>query len=66
MHTSYAMMAKRVTQPAEDEGAEVDGEVEVGGATVLVRGCLERSCAVLRLTVVTSMAHMNMKWGDLG
>ena len=40
MHTSCAMMAKRVTQPAEDEGAEVDGKVdgkvEARGATVLV------------------------------
>ena len=66
MHTSCAMMASRVTPPAEDEGAEVDGVVEAGGAVVSVRGCLDRSYIILHLTVAASMAHMNVKRGDLG
>ena len=41
MRTSYAMMASSVTPPAEEEGAEVDGAAEAGGAAVLVRGCLK-------------------------
>ena len=36
MRTSYAMMASSVTSLAEDEGAEVDGAVEVGGAAIYV------------------------------
>ena len=36
MHISYAMMASSVTPPAKDEGAEVDGAVEVGGAAIYV------------------------------
>ena len=37
MRTSCAMMASSVTPPAEDEGTEVDGVVEAGGATISVR-----------------------------
>ena len=37
MHTSCATMASRVTPSVEDEGAEVDGVVETGGATVSIR-----------------------------
>ena len=59
-------MASSVTPPVEDEAAEVDGAVEFGGAAVFVWGYLERSCAILHLTVAASMAHMNVKWGDLG
>ena len=66
MHTSCAMMASRVTPPAEDEGAEVDGVVEAGGAVVSVRGCLDQSYVVLHRTVAAFMAHMKVKWGDLG
>ena len=40
MCTSYAMIASRVTPPAKDEGAKVEGVEEAGGVTVLVRGCL--------------------------
>ena len=43
MHISYAMMASSVTSPADDEGAEVDGAVEAGGAAVCVWGCLSLS-----------------------
>ena len=61
MCTSYAMMASSVTPPTEDEGAEVDGAVEAGGAAVCVWGCLGLSCATLRLTVVASMAPIMKK-----
>ena len=40
MRTCYAMMASSVTPLAEDEGREVDGMVEAGGATVFVCGYL--------------------------
>ena len=43
MHTSCAMMVSSVTSPLEDEGAEVDGAVEAGGAAVSVHGRLGRS-----------------------
>ena len=65
MRTSCAMMTSSVTPPAE-EGAEVDGMVEVGGAAVCIWGYLERSCARLHLTVAVSMAHIYEKWGDMG
>ena len=55
MQISCAMMASRVTPPAEDEEAEVDGAVEVGGVTVLVWGHLGLSCVSLCLTVAMSM-----------
>ena len=58
------MMASSVTPPTEDEGAKVDGVVEDGGAVVSIWGYLGQSCAALRRTVATSMAHMNVKWGD--
>ena len=58
-------MASSVTPPAEDEGAKVDGAVEARGATVFVWGCLGRSCAALRRTIATLMAHMNNEVGRL-
>ena len=61
MRTSCAIMASNVTPPAEDEGAEVDGVVEVGGVTVSVRGRLDLSCASFRQTIVAFMAHMTVK-----
>ena len=48
MRTSYAMMASTITPPAEDEGAKVDGVVEVGGVVVSVRDHFGLSCASLR------------------
>ena len=60
------MMASSVTPPAEEEGEEVDGAVEAGGAVVSVRGYLKQSCARLHLTVAASMAHIYEKWGDSG
>ena len=56
MHTNCATMASSVIPPAEDEGVEVDGAIEAGGATVCVWGCLSLGCAVLRLTVAASLA----------
>ena len=66
MRASCAMMASSVTPPAKDEGTKVDGMVEDGGIVVSVQGCLEQSYAILRLMVAVSIAHMNVKWGDLG
>ena len=66
MCISCAMMASSVTLPTEDEGAKVDRAVDAGRATVAVQGCFSRSCVALRRTVATSMAHMKVKWGDLG
>ena len=66
MHISCAMMASRVIPPVEDERAEVDGAVEVGGVAVSVQVCLEQSWAILYLTIAASMAHMNVEWGDSG
>ena len=43
MCISYAMMALSVTPLTEDEGAEVEGAVEAGGAAGFVRGCLGQS-----------------------
>ena len=60
------MMASSVTPPAKDEGAEVDGAVEVGGIAVCVWGYLDLSCAALRLTIAAYMAPIIEKWGDLG
>ena len=54
-------MASSVIPPVEDEGVEVDGSVEAGGATVYVWGCLNLGCAVLRLTVAASMAPIMEK-----
>ena len=61
MHTSYAMMALSVTPPAEDEGPEVDGVVEVGGVVISIWGCLSLSCAALHRTIAASMPHITVK-----
>ena len=65
MRTSYAMMASRVTPPAE-EGAEVDGEEEAGGVTVSVHGPFDQSWASLHRTVIASMAYIGEKCVHLG
>ena len=41
MRINYAMMASNVTLRIKEEGAEVDGAIEAGGATVSVQGYLE-------------------------
>ena len=53
------MIASRVTPPAEEEGAEVDGAEGVGGAAVL--NCLERTCTSLRLMVARVYGTHNME-----
>ena len=53
------MITSRVTPPAEEEGAEVDGAEGVGG--VAVPDYLERSYASLRLTVAVSYGTNNME-----
>ena len=66
MCTSCAIMASSVTPLVEDEGAEVDGAVDVGGAAICVWGCHDLNCAMLHQTVAASIAHIYEKWGDLG
>ena len=61
MRTNCAMMASSVTPPVEDEGAGVDGVVEVGGVAVSIRGRLHLSCALLCQTVAASMTHITGK-----
>ena len=61
MRTSCAMMASRVTSPTEDEGAEVDGAIEVKGVTVSIRGHLSQSSASLYLMAATSMVLITIK-----
>ena len=55
------MMALSVTSLTEDEGAEVDGAVKARGAAISVWIRLQQSYATLHLTVLASMAHMNVK-----
>ena len=68
MRCNYAMMSPRVTLLEEEEGADVcqaeqDGVEREGG----VESCNhDLSCASLRFTVVTSMAHMKVKGSDAG
>ena len=64
MHTSCAIMSSRVTPLLEEEGADMDEAVEVGGISIL--DYLERSWALLRLTVAVSMAHITWKWLEMG
>ena len=66
MRISYAMMALRVTPPAEEEGAEVDGVEEAGGVAILVHGRFGRSWTLLHLTATMSIVHMIEKCGDSG
>ena len=46
------MIASRVTPPAEEEGAEVDGAEEVGGAVVCVWRRHDLSYALLGQTIL--------------
>ena len=58
------MIASRVTPPVEEEGAEVDGAEEIGGAIDSDR--LERSYALLHLMVAAFIAHITWKWSETG
>ena len=58
------MIESRVTPLAEEEGTEVDGAEEMGGAAD--PDYLERSCASLRLTLTVSMAPIKWKWSEMG
>ena len=61
MHSSYAMMASRVTPPTEEKGAKVDGAEEAGGGGVLVYGCFSQSWASLHLMDTPLMAPIILK-----
>ena len=61
MCTSCAMMASRVTPPAEDEGVEVDGVEKAGGVDFSDRVHLGLSWASFCLTVAASMALITVK-----
>ena len=61
MHSSYAMMASKVTPPLDEEEEKVDGVEQAGGVTVLVRGRFSRSWASLHQTDTTLMAPMMEK-----
>ena len=58
------MIASRVTPLAEEEGAEVDGAEGVGG--VADPDYLERSCALLRLTVASCTHNMKVAGNGKG
>ena len=58
------MITSRVTPPAEEEGAEVDGAEGVGGAADPDR--LERSCALLLLTVAVCTHNMEVAGNGKG
>ena len=55
------MTISSVTPPTDEEGADMEGAKEAGGAAVSIRGYFGRSWATLRLTVATSMTHMTKK-----
>ena len=60
-------MSLRDTSPLEDEGLDVDGAnrdgIEQEGG-VADPDCLDLNCALLRLTVAASMAHIKEKGSD--
>ena len=61
MCCSCVMTTSRVTPPADEEGADVEGAEEAGGVAVSIHGNFSRSWASLRLTIATFMAHMTEK-----
>ena len=58
------MITSRVTPPAKEKEAEVDGAEGVGGAADL--DCLEQNYALLHLTVAASIAPITWKWSNKG
>ena len=61
MCCNYTMTTLRVTPPADEEGADVDGVKEARGADVSVCGHFGQSWASLYLTAAASMAHITGK-----
>ena len=55
------MTASRVTPPAKEEEADVDGAEDAEGVTVSVHGRFGRNWALHRRTVAASMAHITKK-----
>ena len=60
------MIVFQVTPPAKEDGAEVDGAEDMGGASVYIWGRHGLSCAFLHRTVVASMAPITEKQGEKG
>ena len=58
------MTTSRVTPPAEEEEADVDGVEDTGGVTVSVCDRFGQGWASLRLMVTASMAHIMEKCKD--
>ena len=58
------MMSSSVTPLIEEKGADVDRVEGVGGVAALE--CLERNYALLRLTVLASIAPMTRKGPEEG
>ena len=50
-------MSPRDTSLVEEEGADVDGDRDEAAESV----CRDLNCALIRLTVAASMAHMTEK-----
>ena len=61
MRCGCAMTATRVTTPADEEGADVEGAKEAKVVVVSVYGHFGQSWALLCLMVATSMAHITVK-----
>ena len=62
---SYAMMSPSDTSLVEEEGADVNGAKRDGAeweGGVAESDCRDLNCALPRLTVTASMAHMTEKW----
>ena len=57
-------MSPSDTSLEEEEGADMDGAEWEGGTAESV--CRDLNCALIRLTVAASMAHMTEKWVEEG
>ena len=60
LQNGVSTTASRVTPPADEKGAEVEGAEETGGVIVSIHGRFSRSWASLHLMVVASMAHITV------
>ena len=67
MRCNCVMMSPRVISPIEEEGANVDGadkdRVKREGEAIEF-DYHDLNCALLHLTVATSMADMTKKWSE--